>query len=173
MLGSNAAMPQAVVDKLKHNYVRFAALQSQLLAEAQSTQPQAHPPAQSALKHFIGCTDQGKQYLDRITQQRAFSNGKYKNGVHTAPQPPSSAFIRQLQQEVERLRRFVHSFAEDLWMRLLATADGLCMARKAAAAAQSSAEQQNLTLQQRELAERCDRVGMALYSNAQQLLQQL
>ena len=162
MLKSNAAMPQAVVEKLKHNNVRFAALQSQLLAEVQSTHPEGHPPSQSALKHFIGCTTHGKQYLDRITQQRAFSNGKYKNGVHTAPQAPSSAFIRQLQHEVERLRRFVHSFAEDLWMRLLATADGLCASRKAATSASSAAEQQNLTLQHQELAAQCDRIGTLL-----------
>ena len=155
-----ATLIQVVVEKLKHNYVRFAALQSQLLVEPQSsTQPGAHSQPQSALKHFVGCTSQGKQYLNRITQQRSFANGKYKNGVHTAPEPPSSAFLRQLQQEVERLRRFVHSFAEDLWMRLLDTADSLCLLKQCASSLDSRSEQKKQERQHQDLMEQCDCIG--------------
>lgn len=146
--------------KLKHNYVRFAALQSQLLAEVPSEAVRG-TQQQSALKHFIACTTQGQQYLDRISQQRSATNGKHKNGLHTtpAPSPPCSLFVGQLQQEVERLRRFVHSYAEDLWMRLLAAADGLCTVRQTVAQLQSVAQQQNCLLQHQELAAQCDTIG--------------
>ncbi|KAL0024932.1 hypothetical protein WJX77_004294 [Trebouxia sp. C0004] len=150
---------QAVVEKLKHNYVRFTALQSQLFADLPSADGQ--PEQQSALKHFIGCTAQGQQYLDRLSQQRPFTNGKHKNGLHLNPAPSdlNSLFLSQMQQEVERLRRFAHSFAEDLWMRLLAAADGLCMLRQTAAKLQSVAHQQDCLLQHQELAAQCDGIG--------------
>jgi len=152
---------QAVVEKLKHNYVRFTALQGQLFADLPSADGQ--PQQQSALKHFIGCTAQGQQYLDRLSQQRPFTNGKHKNGLHTNPAPSASnsLFLSQMQQEVERLRRFVHSFAEDLWMRLLAAADGLCTLRQTAAELQSVAQQQDCLLQHQELAAQCDSIGVS------------
>ena len=151
---------QAVVEKLKHNYLRFAALQSQLLADLTSDAPRApHPRQQSALEHFIGYTSQGKQYLDRVSQQRPFTNGKHKNGLHTTAAAPVSLFLRLLQQEVERLRRFVNSFAEDLWMRLLATADDLCMLRLTATKLETEAQQQECLLQHQELAARCNCIG--------------
>ena len=148
---------QAVVEKLKHNYVRFTALQAHLIADLPSADGQ--PQQQSALKHFIGCTAQGQQYLDRLSQQRPFTNGKHKNGLRTNPAPSSSLFLSQMQQEVERLRRFVHSFAEDLWMRLLAAADGLCSLRQTAAKLQSVAQQQDCLLQHQELAAQCNSIG--------------
>lgn len=151
---------QAVVDKLRHNYVRLAALQSQLLADLPaSSQAEAAPQQQSALKHFIGCTTQGQQYLDRLNQQRPFTNGKHKNGQLAAPASPSTLFLRQLQQEVERLRRFVHSSAEDLWMRLLAAADGLSQLQQTASRLQSQAQQQECLLQHQDLANLCDHIG--------------
>lgn len=151
---------QAVVDKLRHNYVRLAALQSQLLADLPaSSQAEAAPQQQSALKRFIGCTTQGQQYLDRLNQQRPFTNGKHKNGQLAAPAPPSSLFLRQLQQEVERLHRFVHSSAEDLWMRLLAAADGLSKLQLTASKLQSQTQQQECLLQHQELATLCDHIG--------------
>lgn len=150
---------QAVVDKLKHNYVRLAALQSQLLSDGSASfQNEERPQQQSALKHFIGCTTQGQQYLDRLGHQRPFTNGKHKNGEQPAA-PPSSLFLRQLQQEVERLRRFVHSSAEDLWMRLLAAADGLSELRQTAARLQSQTQQHDCQLQHQELTTLCDRIG--------------
>lgn len=148
---------QAVVEKLKHNYLRFAALQSQLLADLTSCA--ARPQEQSALKHFIGYTSQGKQYLDRVSQQRPFTNGKHKNGLHTTAAAPVSLFLRLLQQEVERLRRFVNSFAEDLCMRLLATADDLCMLRLTATKLETEAQQQECLLQHQELAAQCNCIG--------------
>ena len=148
---------QAVVEKLKHNYVRFTALQGQLFADLPSADGQ--PQHQSALKHFIGCTAQGQQYLDRLSQQRPFTNGKHKNGLHPNPAPSTSLFLSQMPQEVERLRRFVHSFAEDLWMRLLAAADGLCTLRQTAANLQLVAQQQDCLLQHQELAAQCDGIG--------------
>ncbi len=150
------------MEKLKHNYVRFAALQSQLLANAPSEpHSESHPPQQSALKHFIGCTTQGKQYLDRISQQRPFTNGKRKNGLHTASASTASGslFLCKLQQEVERLHRFIHSFAEDLWMRLLATADGLCTLRETAAKLQSAEQQHECLLQHQGLVAQCYCIG--------------
>lgn len=150
----------AVVDKLRHNYVRLAALQSQLLADLPSdSQAEEVPQQQSALKHFIGCTTQGQQYLDRLNQQRPFSNGKHKNGQQAAPATPSSLFLRQLQQEVERLRRFVHSSAEDLWMRLLAAADALSELKQTAASLQSQIQQHQCLLQHQELVALCDHIG--------------
>lgn len=147
---------QAVVEKLRHNYVRLAALQSQLLADVPANnQGEEASQQQSALKHFIGCTTQG-QYLDRLSQQRPFTNGKHKNGASVVP---SSLFIRQLQQEVERLRRFVHSSAEDLWMRLLAAADGLAELRQTAARLQTQSQQHECLLQHQELRTLCDRIG--------------
>ncbi|KAL0038732.1 hypothetical protein WJX79_005385 [Trebouxia sp. C0005] len=154
---SVAASHTAVVEKLKHNYVRFTALQGQLFADLPSADGQPHQ--QSALKHFIGCTAQGQQYLDRLSQQRSFTNGKHKNGLRTNPAPSNSLFLSQMQQEVERLRRFVHSFAEDLWMRLLAAADGLCTLRQTAAKLQSVAQQQDCLLQHHELTVQCDGIG--------------
>lgn len=150
---------QAVVDKLKHNYVRLAALQSQLLSDGSaSVRNEERLQQQSALKHFIGCTIQGQQYLDRLGHQRPFTNGKHKNGEQPAA-PPSSLFLRQLQQEVERLRRFVHSSAEDLWMRLLAAADGLSDVRQIAARLQSETQQHDCRLQHQELTTLCDCIG--------------
>ena len=162
---------QAVVDKLRHNYVRLAALQSQLLADAPaSTQPEDAPQQQSALKHFIGCTTQGQQYLDTLSQQRPFTNGKHKNGQQAAFAAPSSLFLQQLQQEVERLRRFVHSSAEDLWMRLLATADGLGGLKQTASSLQSHTQQHQCLLQHQELVALCGHIGE---QQAHILLQQM
>lgn len=146
-----------MVDKLRHNYVRLAALQSQLLADLPASgQPEDAPQQQSALKHFVGCTTQGQQYLDRLSHQRPFTNGKHKNGQQAAP---SCLFLRQLQQEVERLRRFVHSTAEDLWMRLLAAADGLTELKQTAASLQSQTQQHQCLLQHQELVALCDHIG--------------
>lgn len=151
---------QAVVDKLRHNYVRLTALQSQLLADLPvNSQAEEAPQQQSALKHFIGCTTQGQQYLDRLSQQRPFTNGKHKNGQQAASAAFSSLFLRQLQQEVERLRRFVHSYAEDLWMRLLAAADGLSELKQTAPSLQSQTQQHQCLLQHQELVTRCDQIG--------------
>ena len=148
------------MDKLRHNYVRLAALQSQLLADLPIySQAEEAPQQQSALKHFIGCTAQGQQYLDRLSQQRPFTNGKHKNGQQAASATPSSLFLRQLQQEVERLHRFVHSSAEDLWMRLLAAADGLTELGQTAAGLQSQTQQHQCLLQHQELAALCDHIG--------------
>jgi len=86
---------QAVVEKLKHNYVRFTALQGQLFADLPSADGQ--PQQQSALKHFIGCTAQGQQYLDRLSQQRPFTNGKQlvsePNAARGRASPPLCALL--------------------------------------------------------------------------------
>ena len=158
------------MDKFRHNYVRLAALQSRLLADLPAnSQAEQIPQQQSALKHFIGCTTQGQQHLDRLTQQRPFTNGKYKNG-QAASAPPHSLFLRQLQQEVERLRRFVHSFAEDLWMRLLAAADGLSELKQTAASLQSQTQQHQCLLQHQELVALCDHIGeQQAYTLVQQM----
>lgn len=149
-----------MVTKFKHNYVRLAALQSQLLADGPlNSQDEERPQQQSALKHFIGCTTQGQQYLDRLSHPRPFTNGKHKEGQRAAPEPPSNLFLRQLQQEVERLRRFVHSSAEDLWMRLLAAADALSELKHTAARLQSQTQQHDCQLQHQELATLCDCIG--------------
>ena len=117
---------QAIVSKLRHNYVRFSSLLGQLFADTDRQQSQLK--SQSALKHFIACTAQVQHLIDR-TSQRPLTNGKHKNGLHKALDAVSasqdSPFLRQLQQEVERVRRFAQSSAEDLWMRLLSTADDL------------------------------------------------
>ena len=149
-----------MVEKLKHTYVRLAPLQSQLLADVPSNGQDRDPSQhQSALKHFIGCTTQGQQYLDRLGRQPPLANGKHKNGLQPPPAPASSLFLGQLQQEVERLRRFVQSCAEKLWMRLLAAADGLSELRQRAAKLQSQAQQQDCLLHHQELCLLCDRIG--------------
>lgn len=151
---------QAVVEKLKHNYVRLAPLQSQLLADVPAHGQHRDPSRQqSALKHFVICTTQGQQYLDRLSRQRPLANGKQKNGLQTPPAPESSLFLRQLQQEVERLRRFVHSSAEELWMRLLAAAEGLSELSQTAVKLQSQPQQQEYLLHHQELHFVCDRIG--------------
>ena len=166
---------QQAVERFKHSYVRFEPLHSQLLADSQVTahdQEQEPRQQQSALKLFIECTTQGQQHLERLSQ-RPLANGKHNNGVKTpsAAAADSSLFLRQLQQEVERLRRFVHFSAEDLWMRLLAAADGLTELRQGAASLQSQTQQQQYAHQHQELAAFCDGIGkQGLIAEPQSLL---
>ena len=141
---------QVIVGRLRHNYVRFTSLLSQLSRGTDHRQDQ-----QSALTHFIARTAQVQHLVDRTSHHRQPTNGRYKNGLHRAsdvvPSSQDSLFLQQLQQEVERIRRFVLSHAEDLWMRLLTAADDLCAlnastAEKLGHAAEIATAQQRLTV---------------------------
>ena len=150
---------QSIVSKLRHNYVRFSLLLGQLFGVADRQQAQLEQP-QSALKHFIACTAQVQQLINR-TSQRPLTNGKHKNGLHKALETVSTSqdrpFICQLQQEVERVRRFVQSYAEDLWMRLLSTADDLSVLKAKAVDLQSAQ-----TTQYQSLGLTCQQIGVSV-----------
>ena len=151
---------RSIVSKLRHNYVRFSSLLGQLFGAADRRQDQLEQP-QSALKHFIACTAQVQHLINRANQ-RPLTNGKHKNGLHKALETGSasqdSPFLCQLQQEVERVRRFVQSFAEDLWMRLLSTADDLSVLKAETGDLQRPSADHTTQYQSLKLA--CQQIGM-------------
>ena len=108
-------MPQGV-DKFRHCYLRYEALLAQLRAEAGAGGGLAAggPVPGTLLQRLLAAF--GAESAD---------DGGVGGGQHaaaaaaTAALPPPTAFQRAFLQEVQRLRLFVKSSLEQLWLALL------------------------------------------------------
>ncbi|KAK9808768.1 hypothetical protein WJX72_003237 [[Myrmecia] bisecta] len=117
-----------MLDKFKHNCLRFHVLLSRLTREE-------HPHSEAGrqecptLKHYLAlCASRAAQSGDVPINGSSYMNGQHKHSrpAHRLPAfDGPTTFVQELDYEVERVRRFILSFTEELWLRLLDVADSL------------------------------------------------
>lgn len=102
------------VDKFRHCYLRYDALLAQQRAEAGpgAGAPAAAPGPGALLQRLLAAFGGGDDGDDDAWQRQAAA-------AAAAALPPPSSFERAFLQEVQRLRLFVKSSLEQLWLALL------------------------------------------------------